>query len=194
MRYGPWVVNQHPLGPSTDTAQENCFQNPYDATVGAAISRPYGNISTNNNLSHCLPAHMGSISLSANRKRAQKYRGKAASVYGCAPRRSIFTKGYFKTAHKHWGHTPIRFSRPIQLAVNDLPNSHYEISFLARSAGGTTHSILQPVRNVNCKIPCRDKLLFVDFQTRCIATVGAANSRPKTFKFLSVSDKRQHFR
>ena len=42
MRHEPWVVNQHPLGPSTDTAQENCFQNPYDATVGAAISRPKG--------------------------------------------------------------------------------------------------------------------------------------------------------
>ena len=42
MRHDPWVVNQHPLGPSTDTAQENCFQNPYDATVGAAISRPKG--------------------------------------------------------------------------------------------------------------------------------------------------------
>ena len=42
MRHKPWVVNQHPLGPSTDTAQENCFQNPYDATVGAAISRPKG--------------------------------------------------------------------------------------------------------------------------------------------------------
>ena len=37
MRHEPWVVNQHPLGPSTDTAQENCFQNPYDAAVGAAI-------------------------------------------------------------------------------------------------------------------------------------------------------------
>ena len=42
MRHEPWVVNQHPLGPSTDTAQENCFQNPYDAAVGAAISRPKG--------------------------------------------------------------------------------------------------------------------------------------------------------
>ena len=42
MRHEPWVVNQHPLGPSTDTAQENCFQNSYDAAVGAAISRPKG--------------------------------------------------------------------------------------------------------------------------------------------------------
>ena len=39
-----------------------------------------------------------------------------------------------------------------------------------------------------------DKLVFVDFQIRCIATVGAAISRPKTVKFLSVSDKRKHFR
>ena len=38
------------------------------------------------------------------------------------------------------------------------------------------------------------KFVFVDFQTRCIATVGAAISRPKTFRFLSVSDKRKHFR
>ena len=38
------------------------------------------------------------------------------------------------------------------------------------------------------------KLVFVNFQTHCIATVGAAISRPKTFKFLSVSDKRKHFR
>ena len=73
---------------------------------------------------------MGSISLSANRKRAQKYRGKAASVYGCAPRRSIYTKGSFKTAHKHRGHTPIRFSRPIQLAISNLPNSHMKSPFL----------------------------------------------------------------
>ena len=54
MRHEPWVVNQHPLGPSTDTAQENCFQNPYDATVGAANSRPYGSISTNTNFLLCL--------------------------------------------------------------------------------------------------------------------------------------------
>ena len=39
-----------------------------------------------------------------------------------------------------------------------------------------------------------NKLVFVDFQTRCIATVGAAISRPKTFLLLSVSDKRMHFR
>ena len=39
-----------------------------------------------------------------------------------------------------------------------------------------------------------DKLVFVGFQTRCIATVGAANSRPKTLRFLSVSDKRKHIR
>ena len=39
-----------------------------------------------------------------------------------------------------------------------------------------------------------EKLVFVDFRTRCIATVGAAISRPKTFKFLSVSDKQKHFR
>ena len=38
------------------------------------------------------------------------------------------------------------------------------------------------------------KLVFVDFQTRCIAAVGAAISRPETFKFLNVSDKRKHFR
>ena len=40
----------------------------------------------------------------------------------------------------------------------------------------------------------RSKLVFADSQTRCIATVGAAISRPKTFKFLSVSDKRKRFR
>ena len=95
---------------------------------------------------------MGSISLSANRKRAQKYRGKAASVYGCAPRRSIYTKGYFKTAHKHRGHTPIRFSRPIQLAISNLPNSHNEVSFLARNADGTVVSIPQSTGNVNQEI------------------------------------------
>ena len=34
-------------------------------------------------------------------------------------------------------------------------------------------------------------VVLVDFLTRCIAAVGAANSRPKTFKFLSAW---KHFR
>ena len=38
------------------------------------------------------------------------------------------------------------------------------------------------------------KLVFGDFRTRCVATVGADIIRPKTYLLLSVSDKRKHFR